>query len=765
MSEILKGLNEKQLEAVVHKDGPLLVLAGAGSGKTRALTHRIAHLIEEYKISPWNILAVTFTNKAANEMKTRIDRLLRNEEENDFLKAFEGLFNIGEYEKNNSKKINIPAIGTFHSICVRILRKTIQNLDYDNSFAIYDSSDQQVVVKRVMEKLRIDNKKLNPKAVLNHISNAKNQLITPQQFETLSRDYFSSRVAEIYPHYQEELKKNNAVDFDDIIMKTVELFQKHPEILSYYQEKFKYISVDEYQDTNHAQFILINLLAEKYKNLMVIGDTDQSIYGWRGATIQNILEFEKHYQGAKTIILEQNYRSTQMILDASNDIIKQNTQRKEKNLWTNKEGGEKIKLINASDERHEAEIVAREIQELLRSSESPDYKDFAVLYRTNAQSRVIEETFLRFGIPYKLIGGLKFYERKEIKDILAYLRVIKNPNDSVSLLRIINTPSRKIGSKTIEQINSFAEIHNISLFKAMKMASEIQGIRGGKTDQIEKFVDLVEGFIRENAVSKASEMIKTVYNESGYKRLLDDGSVEGQSRMENIEELLSVSSKYDKVEDGVSLEIFLEEVSLIADIDNYEAGDNATTLMTVHSAKGLEFPVVFLLGLEEGLCPHSNSLLDSSQLEEERRLLYVAITRAMEKLYLLNAKSRMIFGEIKSTSPSRFLEDLSSDYIEGAEDIEDQIKETYSILSSPFFSQNSYSTTSRRSHQEVKKTIPVEDETGTVEEFEIGDKVSHTIFGKGIVIDIKGGVIKIAFSDIKVGVKTLAISIAPLKKQ
>lgn len=764
MSEILQGLNEKQLEAVTHKDGPLLVLAGAGSGKTRALTHRIAYLIKSHNINPWNILALTFTNKAANEMKTRIEKLLRSNVETDFLQAFEGLFNIGEYEKNNISTTEIPAIGTFHSICVRILRKIIHHIEYNNSFAIYDSSDQQVIVKRVMEYLKIDTKKLNPKAVISHISNAKNQLIGPKEFERLSLDYFSSRVAEIYPLYQAELKKNNALDFDDIIMKTVEIFSNFPEILNQYQEKFKYISVDEYQDTNHAQFILINLLAGKYNNLMVIGDTDQSIYGWRGATIQNILEFEKHYPSSKVILLEQNYRSTQVILDASNDIIKKNTQRKDKTLWTEKDGGEKIKLTKASNERHEGEIVAREIRELIRGSEYPNYNDFVVLYRTNAQSRVIEETFLRFGIPYKLIGGLKFYERKEIKDILSYLRLVKNPHDSVALLRIINTPTRKIGAKTLEQINLFAQIHNISLYTAMKMAKDIPGLKSAKSELFEKFIALIDNLVLENSKSSASEMIKYVFNETGYKRMLDDGSVEGQSRTENIKELVTVASKYDKIEPGVSLDIFLEEVSLIADIDNFEAGDNAVTLMTVHSSKGLEFPVVFLLGMEEGLFPHNNSLLDPMQIEEERRLLYVAITRAMEKLYISYADTRMLYGESKTNIASRFLEDFKSEYLEGEEDIENAISETFSILANPIFSQNSSPSYSNRTHGEVKKPIPLEDEEGIIDSLETGDKVSHTVFGKGIVIDVKGGVVTVAFSDIKVGVKKLAISIAPLKK-
>jgi len=742
MSNILEDLNDKQQEAATHFTGPLLVIAGAGSGKTSALTHRIAHLIKEKNISPWNILAVTFTNKAAKEMKARVVNLLQNRDELNFAESFGDLFGAGDLQQNDS---SLPTIGTFHSICVRILRRNIHLLDYENSFAIYDAADQQILVKRIMDQLNIDPKKINPRAILAHISNAKNQLLGPREFSGYSSDYFSERVAEIYPRYQTELRKNNALDFDDLIMKTVELFQQFPDILDQYQEKFKFISVDEYQDTNHAQYVLIKLLAEKYRNICVIGDADQSIYGWRGATIQNILDFKKDYPESVEILLEQNYRSSDVILAAANMVISKNSQRQDKNLWTEREGGEKIMHWVADNERHEAQMVAEEIGNILMGSEYPNYNDFVILYRTNAQSRVIEEVFLRFGIPYRLVGGIKFYERKEIKDILAYLRVIQNPNDSVSLLRIINTPTRKIGSKTIEDVQFFATQHNLSFFKALLLANEIPGMSGSKVSALENFIKLIKDLQELNSRSQASSMIKYVLDATGYKRMVDDGSVEGEARLENISELISVASKYDKLEAGISLSIFLEEVSLIADVDSINNDDNAVTLMTIHSAKGLEFPNVFIVGLEEGIFPHSRSLLDRMELEEERRLLYVAMTRAMDRLYLLNTRSRMLYGESKSNAPSQFLADIGDEFVISN-------FATYGARRAAPISDIS------------NRPVPVELDQGIAFEVGIGDKVTHDSFGRGIVVAVTGGVVTIAFEDASIGVKKLALSIAPLKK-
>jgi len=725
MNRILENLNEKQLEAVTHFTGPLLVIAGAGSGKTRALTHRIAYLIQEKGISPWNILAVTFTNKAANEMKKRIGKLI-----------------MGDGPMTES---GLPTIGTFHSVCIRILRKHIHLLGYENGFVVYDDADQQILVKRIIENMGLDMKKVTPKAVLNHISNAKNQLLGPGQYLQYANDYFSEKVAEIFPKYQRALQQNNALDFDDIIMKTVELFQQFPDVLDYYQEKFKFISVDEYQDTNKAQYVLIKLLAEKYQNICVIGDADQSIYSWRGATIQNILDFEKDYPDTKVVMLEQNYRSTQIILDASNTIIQKNQKRKDKKLWTDREGGQKIKHWLADNERHEGEMIANEIEKLNIGSESPHYNDFVILYRTNAQSRVMEEVLLRHGIPYRIVGGIRFYQRKEIKDILAYLRVIQNPNDSVSLLRIINVPARKIGPKSLEAVQEFSIKNGISLFNAMMLVSDIPELSESKSEEFTKFVKLIKELQKSNTEFQASGIIKLVLDRSGYKKFINDGSVEAEARLENISELVSVAAKYDQLEPGMSLSIFLEEVSLIADIDSMKDEDNAVTLMTVHSAKGLEFPYVFIAGLEEGVFPHNRSLLDRQELEEERRLMYVAMTRAMDALYLIHARERTLYGESRVNAPSQFLQDIDEELVEA-----------------------NFGGHGARNHISIQDIgsmpIPIELDQGIEVPFGVGDKVSHNVFGRGIVINITGGVATIAFEDSKIGVKKLALSVAPLRK-
>lgn len=737
MNKILDNLNDKQLEAVTHFAGPLLVVAGAGSGKTRALTHRIAYLIQEKGISPWNILAVTFTNKAAKEMKNRIARLIMGERSPEKLDGF--------LDNNAPASPGLPTVGTFHSICIRILRKHIHLLGYENVFAIYDEADQQIVVKRILESMGLDLKKTTPRAVLNHISNAKNQLIGPSEYGQFASDYFAEKVAQIYPKYQRTLQKNNALDFDDIIMKTVQLFQQFPDILDYYQEKFKFISVDEYQDTNKAQYLLIHLLAEKYQNICAIGDADQSIYGWRGATVQNMLDFEKDYKDTKVVVLEQNYRSTQIILDASNNMIKKNASIREKKLWTNREGGQKIKHWLADNERHEGEMIVREIETIFMDSECPRYNDCVVLYRTNAQSRVIEEVLLKNGIPYRIIGGIRFYQRKEIKDILAYLRVVQNQNDSVSLMRIINVPARKIGAKTLEVLNDFATRNDLSLFNAMLLAEDVPELGAKKAQEFVKFIKLIKELQTLNSQFQASGMIKMVLESSGYKRFIDDGSVEAEARLENIAELITVAQKYDKLEPGVALGIFLEEVSLIADVDSMKEEENAVTLMTVHSAKGLEFPHVFIAGLEEGIFPHNRSLLDRQELEEERRLMYVAMTRAMDSLYLLHARERNLYGESRVNAPSQFLEDIDAELVDA-----------------------NFGGHGSRIHLSVsdigQNPIPIELNEGVEVPFGVGDKVRHNVFGAGIVINITGGVATIAFEDSRIGVKKLALSVAPLKK-
>ncbi len=644
MSDILLSLNPKQQEAVKATHGPVLVIAGAGSGKTRALTHRIAYLIKEKNIKPWNILAVTFTNKAAGEMKTRVIKLLKQEANDTYL----------------------PMVSTFHAACVRILRRHIELLGYENSFVIYDMADQQILVRQILAALHLNEKQVNPKAVLHYISGAKDQLITPKQYYAYANTTFTQRVAEVYEKYQAALKKNNALDFDDLIMKTVELFQKEKDILNEYHEKFQFISVDEYQDTNHAQYVLTNLLAQKYRNLCVIGDVDQSIYGFRGANIGNILSFEKDYPEAKVILLEENYRSTQHILDAAHHVIVKNSKREEKKLWTERIGGEKITLKTLENEREEAEFVAKEIVEKLRAYESPNYRDFVILYRTNVQSRLFEEVFLRYGLPYKIVGGIRFYERKEIKDIMAYLRLIQNPNDNVSLLRVINTPARKIGTKTIEILQQYSIQHKISLFQVMERMDISGNLPDAKVEALKKFVELIRDLQGINKKFPVSGLIKHVLDATEYKKMIDDNTVEGNARLENIYELMNVAAKYDKLEPALSLTVFLEEVALVADIDHLDEQDNAITLMTVHSAKGLEFPVVFIVGLEDGIFPHSRSLLDHSELEEERRLMYVALTRAKDKLYLTHAKNRMLYGETKSSAPSQFLMDIPLELLEQA---------------------------------------------------------------------------------------------------
>lgn len=722
MNQILASLNDKQQEAVLHTNGALLVIAGAGSGKTRALTHRIAYLIKEKNVNPWNILAVTFTNKAANEMKERVVKLL------------------------NSDDGDTPSIGTFHATCVRILRKNIQFINYDSSFNIYDTADQEILVKHVMEDLHMDTKQVKPRALLHHISGAKNELITPEKYQVMVHNYFTEQVAKVYKAYQSSLQKNNALDFDDIIMKTVELFQNHPKVLDFYQEKFRFISIDEYQDTNHAQYVLTNLWAQKYRNICVIGDSDQSIYSFRGANISNILNFEKDYPEAKVVMLEQNYRSTQTILDAAHLIIQKNKQRKDKKLWTEREGGAKISVEQLDNERVEADFVCRNITEQLKNYEHPEYKDFVVLYRTNAQSRVMEEACLRYGLPYKIVGGIKFYSRKEIKDMVAYLRVIQNPVDTVSLTRIINTPPRKIGAKTIETIQHYSLEKNITLFQAMDEADQIEGLNQTKAEVIKKFTAQIKEFQQINREFTVSGLIKHVLDYSGYKKFLDDGTVEGETRLENIRELISVSNKYDNMEPGMSLSIFLEEIALIADIDSLDNQDNAVTLMTIHSAKGLEFPQVFIIGLEEGILPHSRSMLEPQELEEERRLMYVALTRAKDKLYLLRARSRMLYGETQSNSQSQFLEDIPDEFREKPQG------------------------NAERAHRSVTSEdlgytpVPFEEyeEEGT--QLFDGDKVEHTSFGRGTVVAITGGVATVAFNNPKYGIKKLALSIAPIKK-
>ena len=629
---IYDTLNPAQKEAVFYTEGPLLVLAGAGSGKTRVLTHRVVYLIEEKGINPWNIMAITFTNKAAGEMRERVDKLVSFGAESVW-------------------------VSTFHSSCVRILRRHIEALGYSSDFTIYDSDDQKTLMKQVLKKLDVDTKLYKERSMLGQISSAKDQLITPEEMElNAGSDIRQKKTAQIYKAYQDEQKKNNALDFDDLIVKTVELFENNPEVLNYYQERFRYIMVDEYQDTNYAQFKLVSLLAKKYRNLCVVGDDDQSIYKFRGADVRNILDFEEAFPGAKVIKLEQNYRSTQNILNAANEVIRHNRDRKSKTLWTaNGEGGlVKVRQYNTAEE--EADAIARS----MRNTGRP-WKEIAVLYRTNAQSRLLEERCIAHNIPYRLVGGVNFYQRKEIKDILAYLKTIANGVDDLAVQRIVNVPKRGIGATTLGRVTVFASEHGMSLYDALKESRMVPGI-GKAVGKIGGFIEQIENFKRlEKEGYTIKELIGAILEDTGYQKELEaDGEVEAQTRMENIEELINKAVSYENESEAPNLGEFLEEVALVADIDRMDDSEERVTLMTLHSAKGLEFPLVYLAGMEDGLFPGMMAISadDRSELEEERRLCYVGITRAKEELVMTSSRLRMVNGETRYYKISRFVEEI-----------------------------------------------------------------------------------------------------------
>ncbi len=676
--EILHGLNSEQREAVLQTEGPVLVLAGAGSGKTKALTHRIAYLIREKKISPFNILAVTFTNKAAAEMAERVAKLLVTEEQK--IRRTEELEKMTKPELRMTNKlsndqiqnsafgirhsdlpvIRLPWLGTFHSICVRILRREAEQLGYDRNFTIYDMTDQKSVVKRVMKKLGIDIKDFNPQAVQYFISGAKNELIDEKEYKKYINSPMEKVVSQVYLRYQRYLKEANAFDFDDLIMKCVQLFQNNPEILQRYQQQFKYIMIDEYQDTNQAQYVWAKLLAQAHKNIMVVGDDFQAIYSWRGANFRNILNFERDWKGAKVVKLEQNYRSTETILTAANEVIKYNKNKTDKSLWTEMGEGLPITVYQALNEKDEAEFVAIEIGSQSRNKKlkpkiqnsEGDFKNFAVLYRTNAQSRALEEAFMRLNIPYRVVGGVRFYERKEIKDIISYLRIIVNPNDFESWDRAASTPSRGLGEKTLAKIREMSN-------------DEIRNPKECRKDKIPK--KLIDFLIMMQEIREAAsdmnlgDIINHIAVKTGYKDNLLDGSPEGEGRWENVQELMTVAVQAQEFRDtnesagANDLETFLERVALIQDTDNLTVGSNAVTLMTLHSAKGLEFETVFIVGMEEGIFPHSRSLQDVNEMEEERRLCYVGITRAKRSLYFLYAGERNLYGRFQSNPESRFI--------------------------------------------------------------------------------------------------------------
>ena len=643
MQEILNGLNDKQYEAVVNTDGPVLVIAGAGSGKTKVLTHKIAYLMQEKNILPWNILAITFTNKAANEMKERIAAL------------------VGE----NAKDI---WMGTFHSICVRILRKHIDQIGYDSSFIIFDTSDQKSLIKKCLKELNIDDKQFSEKSVQAEISNAKNEMLEPGQYAfKVHGDFRRERIATVYELYQKRLKENNAIDFDDIINFTIKIFSEKPEIANYYSSKFKYVLVDEYQDTNKSQFTLVKMLAEVNQNITVVGDNDQGIYSFRGADISNILNFEKDFKNTKIIKLEQNYRCTGNILKAANAIIKNNETKYEKKLWTQNGEGALPRVYSADNEYDEASFIVEQISRLKRE-ENYKYSDFAVLYRMNTQSRAIEDILRREAIPYKMVGGLKFYERKEIKDIISYLRLAQNPADNLSLIRIINEPKRGIGKTSLDQVEELANHHEISMYEVIKDANSY-GLNRVYLKSRE-FVDLIEDAKSKKDDMKVSEFIQYMLKKSGYiKALEEEKTIEAENRLENLDEFLNVAMEFENEEAENTLQDFLEGMTLSSDIDNVEETDDSVTLMTLHSAKGLEFPVVFLVGMEEGIFPGFRSIGEPEAIEEERRLCYVGVTRAKENLFLTCSKMRTVFGSTSCNAPSRFLEEIPQELLDGYEDV------------------------------------------------------------------------------------------------
>ena len=628
-------LNPMQREAVFHTEGPLLVLAGAGSGKTRVLTHRIAYLIEEKRVAPWNIMAITFTNKAAAEMRERVDKI------------------VGE----GAEAI---WVSTFHSSCVRILRRFIDRLGYDTNFTIYDGDDQKTLMKQVLKKMQADPKQFKERAVLSRISAAKNDRITADEFEQQAgADFREKKIAQIYREYQKELKKNNALDFDDLLVKTVELFEANADVLEYYQDKFRYIMVDEYQDTNLVQFKLVDLLAKKYRNICVVGDDDQSIYKFRGANIENILSFEKAFPGARVIKLEQNYRSTQSILNAANEVIRHNRGRKDKTLWTANDEGPKVRFRQYDTAYEEADAIIRDI-EREKEEKNAEYSDFAVLYRTNAQSRLLEEKCIYYSIPYRLVGGVNFYQRKEIKDILCYLKTIANGRDDLAVQRVINVPKRGIGATSIGKVTIYASANGMSFYDALLRVRGVPTI-GKAADKIEKFTEQIENFRSRLSVLSIPELIEAILEETGYKKDLEaEGEIEGETRLQNVEELVNKATGYMSTAEEPTLDGFLEEVALVADVDSLDESENRIVLMTLHGAKGLEFPYVYLSGMEDGLFPSSMSIFsdDKDAIEEERRLCYVGITRAEKELTLTAARQRMVNGERRFAKVSRFIEEI-----------------------------------------------------------------------------------------------------------
>lgn len=740
---IYDTLNPPQKEAVFHTEGPLLILAGAGSGKTRVLTHRIACLMEEKGVNPWNILAITFTNKAAQEMRERVDKLVGMGAESIW-------------------------VSTFHSACVRILRRHIDFLGFDNHFAIYDTEDQKTVIKEVCRRLNIDTKIYKERTLMAKISHAKDELISPEEMElNAGGDFNEKKIAAVYKEYQATLRKNNALDFDDLIVKTVELFQNCPDVLEYYQERFQYIMVDEYQDTNTAQFKFVSLLASKYQNLCVVGDDDQSIYKFRGANIGNILGFEKTFPGAKVIRLEQNYRSTENILEAANRVIENNTERKPKRLWTENGAGDKVHFRQFLNGFEEAEYVVGEITKARRNGDC-NYKDCAVLYRTNAQSRLFEEKFLLANVPYKIVGGINFYARKEIKDLLCYLKTVSNAKDDVAVRRILNVPKRGIGAATVSKVQDYAEYMQVSFYDALRVAEEIPSI-GRSLSKINGFVDFIQSLRSKEEVYTVRELLEEVIRLTGYvDELRAEDTEEAKARIENIDELISKTEMYQETmkaqNEPATLSGFLEEIALVADIDSVDPNQDYVLLMTLHSAKGLEFPKVFLTGMEDGIFPGYMTISsgDPSDLEEERRLCYVGITRAMKELTLTCAQQRMIRGETQFNRVSRFVREIPRELV----DLGHTVQEKKPRLEDIAPKNNSYMQMKMAFH--AKPFQPKEFKVTKAEalDYEVGDTVRHVKFGVGIVKNITEGgrdyEVTVDFD--RFGVKKMFAGFAKLKK-
>lgn len=728
MNSLLTGLNKEQQQAVQHTEGPLLILAGAGSGKTKVLTVRVAYLLAQ-GVNPYEILAITFTNKAAKEMKSRVEGL------------------VGDVA-------NRIWLSTFHSFCAKFLRFEIDSfLGYNSNFTIYDTSDSQAVIKAALKALNLDDKYYPVGAMIAAISDAKNQLLFASDFRKQARDFYQQKVADVYEYYERELRKNNALDFDDLLLVAVKLLQSNAAVLDKYSHRFRYVMIDEYQDTNHAQYLLAKLLASHWKNIAVVGDADQSIYAWRGADIQNILDFEKDYPNCTSIKLEQNYRSTKIILDAANAVIDNNEGRPEKNLWTDKTEGAKIQHFTAQSEHEEAAFIGDTIAKKHDIHDVP-YGDMAILYRTNAQSRVLEEALIKRALPYTMVGGTKFYDRKEIKDVLAYLRVLYNPFDDLSLLRIINVPKRSIGATTVAKLQEYARANGTSLFMTLTQLHLIDSIKGKTKEKLEEFGILIFTLVSEMENRTVLDILESILDRTGYLAQLEESTdPQDQARAENIGELLSVAKDFQDTNPSGTVEDFLEQVALVNDVDSFEQEEAKVTLMTLHAAKGLEFPIVFLCGLEEGLFPHSRTLMNPEEIEEERRLAYVGITRAEKELYISNATTRTVFGRTSSYLPSRFIDEIPEELVDGLrakrkvpDDIKRHVPQHMSVTS-----------------RSVTKPI-VRNEV--IADWKVGDTAIHSKWGNGKVINVtgEGAGMKLTIEFPTQGVRVVMAKFAPVKK-